>query len=380
MSANEELLLLQGTTVGQVALKNRVVMAPMTRDRAGEGLAPTDLTVRYYEQRAGAGLIVTEGSQISEEGIGYILTPGIHTDAQVAGWKKVTDAVHAKGGKIFVQLWHVGRSSHPSLQPGGALPVAPSPIAIEGKTFTYQGLQDFVAPRALETEEIARVVADFAHAAKRAKEAGFDGVELHGANGYLIDQFLRDGSNQRTDRYGGSVENRVRFLLEVTEAVVGVWGPGRVGVRVSPASPFNSMHDSDPVATFGHAAEALNRFDLAYLHVVEPIPAGGETDAATAAGRVTPHLRRAFRGTLILNGGYDRDTAEAALQAGEGDLVSFGVPALANPDLVERMRQGAPLNEPDRSTFYGGTEVGYTDYPTLAELRGEHDEALAGVA
>lgn len=346
--------------VGPYELAHRVVMAPMTRSRAGDDNVPTPLMAEYYGQRAGAGLIVTEGSQVAPEGVGYPSTPGIHTDAQVDGWRAVTDAVHARGGRIFLQLWHVGRVSHPSLQPGGVLPVAPSAIAIEGEQlYTAAGLVPFETPRALETDEIAGVVEQFAEGARRAYRAGFDGVELHGANGYLLDQFLRDGTNHRTDRYGGSAENRARFLVETTAAVVDVWGADRVGVRISPTGSYNGMHDADPVTTFSVAASGLNRFGLAYLHVVEP---AGEQ---RAGGRITPVLRAVFRGPIIANGGYGADTGNAAIAAGQADLVSFGEAFLANPDLPERLRTGAPLNEPDRATFYGGDARGYTDYPVL---------------
>lgn len=372
--ATQDLRLLSPVQVGPYTLRNRAVMAPMTRNRAGEGNTATELTATYYVQRASAGLIVTEASQVSPQGVGYPNTPGIHTDEQVAAWRRVTDAVHAAGGRIFLQLWHVGRVSHPSMQPGGALPVAPSAIAPEGSIFTYGGMQPFVTPRALETGEIAGVVRDYAEGARRAYEAGFDGVEIHAANGYLIDQFLRSGSNRRTDAYGGSVENRARFLLEVTEAVAGVWGGDRVGVRLSPLSPFNDMSDADPAETFGYAAAALNAFGLAYLHVVEPVGPGLPLPGGEE--RITGALRRAFRGNLVLNGGFDAAAAEAALAAGEGDLVAFGVPFLANPDLLERFAAGAPLNEPDRASFYGGTEQGYTDYPTLAEVESREGEAV----
>jgi N-ethylmaleimide reductase len=349
--------------LGPYELRNRLVMAPMTRSRAGEGNTVTGLAVEYYRQRATAGLIVSEGTQVSPQGVGYTHTPGIHTDEQAAAWRTVTDAVHAEGGRIFAQLWHVGRVSHPSFH-GGELPVAPSAVGFERQGLTYAGMQPYVTPRALETDEIAGVVQQFANGARRAYEAGFDGVELHGANGYLIDQFLRDGSNRRTDRYGGSLNNRVRFLLEVTQAVVGVWGGDRVGVRLSPRVPNNGMWDSDPAATFSYAAHALNSFGLAYLHVIEPL-AG---PMAAPGERVTPALRAIFRGPLMVNGGYEADTAQAAIAGGEADLVSFARHFLANPDLVRRFRDGAPLNEADRATFYGGDERGYTDYPTLDEV------------
>ncbi|HVG46496.1 MAG TPA: alkene reductase [Longimicrobium sp.] len=363
MSSSTERDLFTPIQLGPYELANRLVMAPMTRSRAGEGNVVTDLTVEYYAQRASAGLIVTEGTQVSPQGVGYTHTPGMHTAEQAAAWRRVTDAVHARGGRIFAQLWHVGRVSHPSFH-GGALPVAPSAVGFEGQVLTYDGMQPYVTPRALETEEVAGVVAQFAAAAQRAYDAGFDGVELHGANGYLIDEFLRDGTNLRTDRYGGGVENRARFLLEVTAAVVDVWGGDRVGVRVSPRNPGNGMSDSDPVATFAHAAGALDPFGLAYLHVLEPV-AG---PMAVPGERVTPALRAAFRGPLIANGGYTAETGNAAIAGGEADLVAYGAAFLANPDLPNRFRQGAPLNPPDRATFYGGDARGYTDYPTLEEL------------
>lgn len=346
--------------LGPLTLPNRIVMAPMTRNRAGEGNVPTPLNAEYYRQRASAGLIVTEGSQVSPQGTGYPGTPGIHTDAQVEGWRRVTDAVHQAGGRIFLQLWHVGRISHPSLQPDGALPIAPSAMAPRGEAFTPSGPQPFVTPRALETDEIPAVVAQFADGARRALAAGFDGVEIHGANGYLIDQFLRDGTNRRTDRYGGSVANRARFLLEVAEAVAGVFGPERVGVRLSPWNDFNDMRDSDPRATFRYAARALAPLGLAYLHVVEPV---GGLPAGEAP--LAPELKAAFGGPLMINGGYTRALAEEALGRGEADLVSFGAWFLANPDLPARLARNAALNPPDPATFYGGDHRGYTDYPAL---------------
>ncbi len=355
-------LLFEPCACGALTLPNRVVMAPMTRNRAGEGNVPHALNVEYYAQRASAGLIITEASQVSAQGVGYPGTPGIHSDAQVAGWQLVTDAVHAAGGRIFLQLWHVGRVSHPSLQPDGGLPVAPSAIAPQGEGMTYSGPQPFVTPRALEIEEIPGIVEAFRQGVVNARRAGFDGVEVHGANGYLLDQFLRDGSNRRSDRYGGSVENRTRFLLEVVEAVCGAWEPARVGVRLSPLNAFNTMSDSDPAGTFRHAAGALGAFGLAYLHVVE---------ASISPDGVVPQpfdyrgLKVAFGGVYMANGGYDRARAEAALTEGRADLVSFGVLFLANPDLPERLRRGGPYNAPDLSTFYGGGAEGYTDYPAL---------------
>jgi N-ethylmaleimide reductase len=353
--------LLTPALLGPYTLRNRVVMAPMTRNRAGEGLVPTETMVTYYRQRASAGLILTEATQVVPQGIGYPNTPGIHTDAQVEGWKRVTAAVHEQGGRIFLQLWHVGRISHPSLQPDGALPVAPSAIAPEGSVFTYQGLQPFVAPRALELDEIPGIVEAFAEGARRALAAGFDGVEIHGANGYLIDQFLRDGSNHRTDAYGGPIENRASFLLEVTDAVVEVWGADRVGMRLSPLSAFNSMSDSDPETTFGHAAGELGKRGLAYLHAA--MLAGAE-NPESREHRMAALLKERFGGPLILNGGYTRETGDAIVASGLADLVSFGTLFLANPDLPERFAEGAPLNAPDRNTFYGGDHRGYIDYPT----------------
>jgi len=347
------------TRLGAYELRNCMVMAPLTRNRAGAGNVPRELNALYYEQRASAGLIITEASQVSPQGVGYPGTPGIHSREQVEGWKLVTRAVHQRGGRIFLQLWHVGRISHPSLQPDGKLPVAPSAIRPAGDAFTAAGLQPFVTPRALETQEIPGIVEQYRHGAINALAAGFDGVEIHAANGYLIDQFLRDGTNSRTDRYGGSLENRTRFLLEITSAVVGVWGANRVGVRFSPVSPFNDMSDSDPQQTFGYAVESLNRFRLAYMHVVET----STTDRQPPFDFLS--LRKAFNGAYIANGGYTRERARAALAAGRADLVSFGTLFLANPDLPARFASGATLNTPDPSTFYGGDEKGYTDYPSL---------------
>lgn len=349
-------------TLGSLKLPNRVVMAPMTRNRAGTGNVPTDLVARYYEQRASAGLIVAEATQIAPEGVGYPNTPGIHSEAQVEGWKRVTRAVHDTGGRIFLQLWHVGRISHPLFQPGGALPVAPSAIAPAGQAYTPEGPKPFVTPRALAADEIPGIVAQFRQGAVHAVEAGFDGVELHGANGYLPDQFLRDGTNQRTDAYGGSVENRARFLLAIVRELVDVWGPDSVGVRLSPSGTFNDMRDSHPIETFGYVASELDRIGVVYVHVVE----GTEADLKHG-GKIVPteRLRSRFGRTLIVNGGYDRERAEATIREGRADLVSFAKAFLANPDLPHRLRTAAPLNAPDPGTFYGGDEKGYTDYPAL---------------
>jgi N-ethylmaleimide reductase len=354
--------------LGPYRLGNRLVMAPMTRNRAGPGNVPTALNALYYAQRASAGLIITEASQVSPQGVGYPNTPGIHSPEQVEGWRRVTEAVHERGAHIFLQLWHVGRISHPSLQPDGALPVAPSAIRPAGHAYTYQGLQPFVTPRALATEEIPGLIEQFRAGAENARRAGFDGVEFHAANGYLIDQFLRDGTNRRTDRYGGSVENRARFLLELIEAVVSVWGPGRVGVRLSPASTFNDMQDSGPARLFGHVVERLNDYPLAYLHVIEVDENATGTEFQDLRPRFDfRRLRRLYKGSYIANGGFDRERTERALASGEADLIAFGRLFLANPDLPERWRRRAPLNTPDRATFYGGDERGYTDYPALGE-------------
>ena len=348
--------------LGPYTLPNRIVMAPLTRSRAGQGDVPHALNAEYYAQRATAGLIISEGSQVSPQGKGYAYTPGIHSDAQIEGWRLVTDAVHRRGGRIFLQLWHVGRISHPSLQPGGALPVGPSAVRPEGQSFTESGFQPMVTPRALELEEIPGIVEQFRQGAANALEAGFDGVEIHGANGYILDQFLRDGTNRRTDAYGGPVENRARLLLEVTEAVAGVWGADRVGVRLSPLSPANDISDSNGQATFGYAVSALNRFGLAFLHVVEGVT-GGPRDVP--GGFDLQALRRSFEGLYVANNGYDRDGAASAIGEGRTDLVAFGRLFIANPDLVERLRRRAPLNTPDRATFYGGDARGYVDYPVL---------------
>jgi N-ethylmaleimide reductase len=348
--------LLSPYQLGALRLNNRMVMAPMTRSRALDGNVPNPLAMAYYAQRASAGLIVTEGTQVSAQGVGYVRTPGIHSPEQLAGWRRVTEAVHRAGGKIFAQLWHVGRVSHPDFH-GGELPVAPSAFAADGEVFTFQGPRKMVAPRALETGEIPGIVEQFRRGAENAKAAGFDGVELHGANGYLLDQFTRDGTNTRTDAYGGDVRNRIRLPLDVTEAVVDVWGPARVGYRISPNGAYNSMSDSDPAATFSALTEELNRRGLLYLHVVDP--------ATDGAKRISPLLRPKFDGTYIVNGGFDRTAAEDAIASGETDLVAFGVPFLANPDLPERYRTRAPLNTPDRSTFYAGDDKGYADYPAL---------------
>lgn len=318
----------------------------------------------YYSQRASAGLIVTEATAISQQGTGSPNTPGIYTADQVAGWQRVTDAVHRAGGRMFLQLWHMGRISNPSFQPDGGLPVAPSAIAPgSGQILTATGLRPYVTPRALETAELPGIVAQYAAGAQQARIAGFDGVEIHNANGYLLDQFLRDGTNHRTDEYGGAAENRARLTLEVTDAVTKVWGADRVGIRFSPGSVFNDMRDADPLATFSHVLKELNRFQLAYVHLI----ATTEDDLRHGAAMVPlAALRQVFHGPFIANGGFTRDTATQLLADGTADAVAFGKLFLANPDLPERFRLNAPLNAPTPATFYGGGEAGYTDYPALS--------------
>lgn len=352
-------VLLSPATLGHLELRNRVVMAPMTRNRATAGtLEPTPSTATYYAQRASAGLIITEATQVSAGAAGYPLTPGIHTDGQVAAWRRVTDAVHARGGRIFVQLWHTGRISHPVMQPDGSVPVAPSAIAAEGDVMTYEGPKPFPTPRALEGDEIQALVQDFAQAARRAVEAGFDGVEVHAANGYLVDQFLRDGSNHRTDAYGGSRERRTRFLLEIVEATASAIGADRIGVRISPSGTFNSMSESAPEHLTTYVAQRLESYGLAYLHIIDP-----ETADADARRPLTALACAEFSGTLITNAGFTAETAEQVLASRVADLVAFGAPLLATPDFVERLGDGARLNTPDRGSFYGGDDRGYTDYP-----------------
>ena len=340
-------------------------MAPMTRLRAF-GSIPQPLMATYYAQRASAGLIITECTMVSPLSNGYMNCPGIYSQEQVDGWKLVTEAVHARGGLIFLQLWHSGRISHPSLL-DGELPVAPSAIAGTGTLHTPIGKVELETPRALETKEIPEIVEQFRQRAQKAMVAGFDGIELHGAFGYLIDQFLQDGSNQRTDEYGGAVENRARFLLEIVEAVTQVWGGERVGIKLSPSNTFYGMHDSNPPATFSYVIDALNDFNLAYIHLMEP----NEVDLAAreVLNPVTPIFRPLYKGMIITNGGYDQAKGNAILTSGDADLVSFGKLFLANPDLPKRFATNAPLNEPNPKTFYGrgeqDAEQGYTDYPTL---------------
>jgi N-ethylmaleimide reductase len=363
------LKLLSPGRLGRYLLPTRVVMAPMTRNRVGRDGVPNDLTLIYYAQRASAALIITEATQISQRGVGYANTPGIHSSEQIVGWQRVTDEVHRQGTHIFLQLFHAGRISHPTLQPGGALPVAPSSLVPEGYAMTYDGPQPFVVPRQLQQGEIPEIVGQFRTAARNASAAGFDGVEIHAANGYLLDQFLRDGSNQRADEYGGSVESRGRLLNEVTEAVVSVWGNDRVGVRLSPLSSFNSMRDSNPALTFRAAVERLNKFSLAYLHIVEQ-----DDSPASGAHFDLRELRTVWKNASIVNGGYDRERAEKALASEGADFVSFGRPFISNPDLPLRLEKGAPLTQSDRTTFYGGDERGYIDYPFLQDFVQEDKE------
>jgi N-ethylmaleimide reductase len=348
--------------LGANSLKNRIVMAPMTRARANPDRSPNALMAEYYAQRASAGLIIAEATQISEQAAGAIATPGIHTAAHVNGWRLVTEAVHAQGGKIFLQLWHTGRASHPEFQPNGKIPVSASAVKPAGELYTPSGKQPFVTPRALEVAEIPAIIQTYVDATKRAQDAGFDGVEIHAANGYLIDQFLRDGVNQRSDRYGGSIENRLRLMLEVTTAVVEAWSVDRVGIRLSPKNPYLDMRDSDPNPLFTAIAAALNPFNLAYLHVAEGVP--GQFLAGKDAP-ATPLMREVYQGKLIVNGGYDLSQGNDAIQSGGADLVAYGVPFIANPDLPERLKLGAALNTPDPATFYSFGAGGYTDYPLM---------------
>ena len=347
--------------IGNYNLKNRIFMAPMTRCRSIKDNVPNDLMVEYYSQRASAGLIITEGTQISPQGIGYPYTPGIHTEAQVQGWRKVTKAVHEKDGRIFLQLWHVGRVSHSSFL-GGELPVAPSAIKLLGQKYTYEGMKEYEKPRALKAEEIKDIVQDYANAAKNAIDAGFDGVEIHSANGYLLDQFLRDGTNQRKDEYGGSIENRSRFLLEVIKAVTDAVGADKTGVRLSPSGTMNDMSDSNPQKHFAYVCQRLNDCNLAYLHIVDAL-AGDIRHGANVVELSV--LRDAYKGTLIVCGEYDKVKGNMVIENHLANAVAYARLFLANPDLPERFKKNGKLNEPDSTTFYTQDAKGYTDYPTL---------------
>jgi len=343
-------------TIGELHLPNRILMAPLTRTRSsGDGRVPNAMMRDYYAQRASAGLIITEATSVTPMGVGYPRTPGIWSGEQVAGWRLITEAVHAAGGRILLQLWHVGRISDP-IYHDGALPVAPSAIAPKGHVSLLRPERPYVVPRALETEELPGIVAAFRKGAENAMEAGFDGVEVHGANGYLLDQFLQDSTNHRSDRYGGTIENRARLMLEVTDAVIAVWGAGRVGMHLAPRADFNDMGDSDPVATFGHVARSLGQRKIAFICARESVK----------APRLGPELKSLFGGPYVANEGFTRESAEAALAAGEADAVAFGKLFLANPDLPRRFAMNAPLNAWDAATFYADGPEGYTDYPVLA--------------
>lgn len=352
--------LIETIQVGDMNLPNRIVMAPLTRCRASAGRVPNALMAEYYAQRAGAGLILSEATSVSPQGVGYPDTPGIWSDEQVQGWKLVTRAVHAAGGRIFLQLWHVGRVSHPDFL-DGELPVAPSAIAPQGHVSLLRPQREYVIPRALEISEIPGIVEAYRQGAENAKQAGFDGVEIHGANGYLLDQFLQDSTNKRTDAYGGSIENRARLMLEVTDAAISVWGAGRVGMHLAPRGDAHTMGDSNPLATFGYVAEQLGKRDIAFIFTRESL---GEN-------RIGPELKKRFGGVLIANEGYNRETAQQVLAAGEADAVSFGKTFISNPDLPRRLQLDAPLNPFHPETFYGyglqDPRAGYTDYPKLVE-------------
>lgn len=347
--------------LGKLTLPNRLAMAPLTRNRALAGLVPSPLAVEYYGQRASAGLLISEATQVSQQGQGYQDTPGIYSKEQVAGWRKVTDHVHERGGRIFLQAWHVGRISHTSLQPNGGAPVAPSAIRANTKTFVNNAFTEVSEPRALELSEIPGIIDSYKRGAANAIEAGFDGVEVHGANGYLLDQFARDGTNKRTDAYGGSIENRAKLMLEVSQAIVGEIGAERTGIRISPVTPANDASDSNPQPLFDYIVDHLNAMKLVYIHVIEGATGGPRDIAPFDYGS----LRKRFKGAYIANNGYNFELATKVLAADAADLIAFGKPFIANPDLVERLKRGAPLNEPDKATFYGGGARGYTDYPTL---------------
>jgi N-ethylmaleimide reductase len=359
--------------IGPYEIEHRVVLAPLTRMRAESGGRPGPLMAEYYAQRTSPGaLLIGEATAAAPEGNGYLGAPGLHDDSQIAGWKTVTDAVHAKGGKIFLQLYHAGRQSNAQLQPNGGRPVGASEVPHGGVAYTEAGWVPNTPNRALETAEVAGIVERFRTAAVRGVKAGFDGVELHAANGYLFDQFLQDGSNRRTDAYGGSIANRARLLLDTTRAVISVWGADKVAVRLGPSGAWGDMSDSNPQALFSYVADELNKLDIAYLHLIEPRIAGNvEDDSRDQNPVAAKSLRTHFHGPIIAAGGFNGDSAEAILQSGDADLVAFGRHFIANPDLPERLRTRLPLNAYDRATFFGGTDIGYTDYPfheTIAEL------------
>ena len=352
--------------VGPYLLRNRIVMAPLTRSRAGDGNVPHELNALYYAQRASAGLIIAEATQVVPQGQGYISTPGIHDEAQVAGWKLITDAVHAAGGRIFLQLWHVGRISHVEFQPDHGAPVAPSAIAAKGQAYTSKGFEDFSEPRALDLAELPGIVEGYRIGARHAIDAGFDGVEIHAANGYLLEQFLKDKTNHRTDAYGGSIDNRMRLMLEVVDAVVAEVGADQVGIRISPENRANDIDESAPFPLFLAVAKALSGKGMAYLHVIEGDMMAGKNQPETGFDYLA--LKQAFGGLYMANLNFDKARAEQALAAGRVDLVAFGKLFISNPDLVTRFLLDAPLNKPDSKTFYGGDRHGYTDYPLLTDL------------
>jgi N-ethylmaleimide reductase len=375
--------LFQPYRLGPFNLPHRIVMAPLTRSRARQpGNVPSSLAACYYAQRASAALIISEATQVSMQGQGYAWTPGIHSREQVDAWRLVTGAVHEARGLIFNQLWHVGRISHPALQPDNMLPVAPSAIIPEGKAFIENErgegvLVPFVRPRALDIEEIPYLVGQYVRAGRNAQDADFDGVEIHAANGYLLDQFIETGTNRRTDTYGGPAENRTRLLFEIVEALITIWGPDRIGVRISPMGKMNDIYDENPEATFGYIAERLGDYGLAYLHAVNPaaeqMQNGKEPDPRALS--MVKLIRSKYKGTLIIAGGFDADSAARWLREGRADLIAFGRKFIANPDLPERFRLGVPLNVDDPNTYYGGGEKGYTDYASLAQDRGEQPKA-----
>ncbi len=367
MKSNQKLL--EAYQLNDLSLKNRIVMAPMTRSRADNPeKVPTDLIAEYYRQRASAGLIITEGSQVSERAIGYVNTPGIHTAKQVEGWKKVTHAVHEEGGKIFIQLWHVGRISHPDFH-NGELPLAPSAINPESKAYTPQGFKETVAPKEMTVEEIQQTVADFKHAAKNAMAAGFDGVEIHSSNGYLFHQFFSSTSNTRTDQYGGSIENRARFLFEVIEAIKEVMPENRIGLRLNPSlhNVFGMTMNEESIPTFEYIVKKLNDYQLSYLHLSEPFT--DVSELTFAVKEIAKHFRPLYKGTLMINSNFDREKGNAVIENDEADLVAYGKLYISNPDLVERFASEAELNEWDADTFYVPGEKGYTDYPKLEEVQ-----------
>ena len=370
--------LFEPVSVGPYRLSHRIVMAPLTRMRSGPGDMPNGLMAEYYSQRASdEGLMIAEATSVSLRGRAYYGAPGIYDEMQARAWMRVTSAIHAKGSRVFLQLWHGGRQSHRENEPYNELPIGPSALPGAGSAATPGGWKAVGTPRALETAEVAGIVEDFRRAARRAMEAGFDGVEIHAANGYLPDQFLQDGSNHRQDQYGGTIENRARFLLEVTKAAAGEAGSNRVAVRISPSSTFNGMRDSDPTATFAYVARELDKLELAYLHVIEPRVSGDGAIEVQGSPIAAASLRRFYRGIIVVAGGFSADSAESIVQSGDADLVAFGRSFIANPDLPKRLREGLALNPYHRESFYGGDERGYIDYP-FYESSSVREEAATG--